>query len=86
MSSPNYVSLDHSRSFAGEADWVQAEPLEKTLLPSRSKPTATVILLHVSTLCLCRGEGHMLNGNRALPTAGLPGYHLHSTWRMFGTE
>jgi lysophospholipase I len=41
-----YVTIDHSKSFQGQAPWVQATPLEEIYLPAPGKHTATVILLH----------------------------------------
>lgn len=48
----NYVSIDHSASFKGEAPWVQATSLAEWHLPAPGKHTATVILIHVSTVVL----------------------------------
>ncbi len=41
-----YLTIDHSKSFQGQAPWVQATPLKETILPAPDKHTATVILLH----------------------------------------
>ncbi|PMD27027.1 hypothetical protein NA56DRAFT_697177 [Hyaloscypha hepaticicola] len=41
-----YFTLDHSKSFQGQAPWVQASPLKETSLPAPGKHTATIILLH----------------------------------------
>lgn len=41
-----YVTIDHSKSFQGQAPWVQAIPLKETTLPALGKHTATIILLH----------------------------------------
>ncbi|KUJ08265.1 alpha/beta-hydrolase [Mollisia scopiformis] len=41
-----YQTIDHSKSFQGQAPWVQAPPLGNTVLPAPGKHTATIILLH----------------------------------------
>jgi lysophospholipase-1 len=41
-----YLTIDHSKSFQGQAPWVQATPLEETVLPALGKHTATLVLLH----------------------------------------